>query len=183
MESVLSNNNYITTSFCVYIQMKGYSSHYSSVHTMFKLQWQIGFLEKWNQRKGSIRGSCSLAIAIPVHRHVGHITWTTANTYTTYHPHLWFLAFGPLGFMVIYTFPAPEQFEHLSVLDVDTEWFPPAIAETGSATIRAPVLEQRAHARYPALLHKEKLLKKPKKNLNLFMNTQAEWEEALITSS
>ena len=51
---------------------------------------------------------------------------------------------------MVYTFPAPEQFEHLSVLDVvDTEWFPPAIAETGSDIIREPVLEQRAHARYP----------------------------------
>lgn len=28
------------------------------------------------QSNGSIRGSCSLAINIPVHRHVGHITYT-----------------------------------------------------------------------------------------------------------
>jgi len=35
-----------------------------------------------------MRGSCSLAIAIPVHKHVGHIT-----------------------------FPAPEQLEHRSVVE------------------------------------------------------------------
>lgn len=42
------------------------------------------------QINGSIRGSCSLAIAIPVQRHVGHIT-----------------------------FPEPEQFGHLSVFGAD----------------------------------------------------------------
>lgn len=70
------------------------------------------------------------------------------QTQTIQHPHFWFWAFR-FWFLMVYTFPAPEQFEHLSVLDVDTEWFPPAIAETGSDIIREPVLEQRAHARYP----------------------------------
>lgn len=47
------------------------------------------------------------------------------------------------------TFPAPEQFEHLSVLGGDNGWSPPFSVETGSIRTRDPVLEQRAHARYP----------------------------------
>ena len=48
------------------------------------------------------------------------------------------------------TFPAPEQFEHLSVLGGDRGSSPPFTIATGSIRTRAPVLEQRAQARYPA---------------------------------
>lgn len=47
------------------------------------------------------------------------------------------------------TFPAPEQFGHLSVLGADKGWSPSLNVETGSVSTRAPVLEQRAQARYP----------------------------------
>lgn len=48
------------------------------------------------------------------------------------------------------TFPDPEQFEHLSVLGGDRGWSLPLIVDTGSIRTNAPVLEQRAQARYPA---------------------------------
>lgn len=48
------------------------------------------------------------------------------------------------------TFPAPEQLGHLSVCGVDKGWVPLLAVEAGSAKTSAPVLEQRAHARYPA---------------------------------
>ena len=48
------------------------------------------------------------------------------------------------------TFPDPEQFEHLSVLGGDRGRSPPLTVDTGSVRTNAPVLEQRAHARYPA---------------------------------
>jgi hypothetical protein len=47
------------------------------------------------------------------------------------------------------TLPDPEQFEHLSVLGGDRGWSPPLKVDTGSIRTSAPVLEQRAHARYP----------------------------------
>ena len=52
------------------------------------------------------------------------------------------------------TFPAPEQFEHLSVLGGDRGSSPPFTIATGSIRTRAPVLEQRAQARYPASVNK-----------------------------
>jgi len=45
--------------------------------------------------------------------------------------------------------PDPEQFEHLSVFGGKRGLFPPLIVDTGSIRTSAPVLEQRAHARYP----------------------------------
>ena len=59
-------------------------------------------------------------MAIPVQRHVGHIT-----------------------------LPDPEQFEHLSVFGGERGLSPPLTVDTGSIRTSAPVLEQRAHARYP----------------------------------
>lgn len=105
------------------------------------------------QINGSIRGSCSLAIAIPVQRHVGHITWIFDK---------WFMCnqnlyrgsrLGGTRLFSMYkdpiTFPEPEQFGHLSVFGADKGWSPSLNVETGSVSTRAPVLEQRAHARYP----------------------------------
>lgn len=48
------------------------------------------------------------------------------------------------------TFPEPEQLGHLSVLGGDRGLSAPLIVETGSIRTRAPVLEHRAQARYPA---------------------------------
>lgn len=51
------------------------------------------------------------------------------------------------------TFPAPEQFEHLSVLGGDRGWSPPSMVDTASASTRVPVLEHRAQARYPTKIY------------------------------
>ena len=45
--------------------------------------------------------------------------------------------------------PDPEQFEHLSVFGGERGLSPPLTVDTGSIRTSAPVLEQRAHARYP----------------------------------
>lgn len=45
--------------------------------------------------------------------------------------------------------PDPEQFEHLSVFGGDRGESPPLTVDKGSIRTRAPVFEQRAHARYP----------------------------------
>lgn len=48
-----------------------------------------------------------------------------------------------------FTFPAPEQLEHRSVLGGESGWSPLFNVESGSIRTSDPVLEQRAQARYP----------------------------------
>lgn len=53
-----------------------------------------------------------------------------------------------------FTFPAPEQLEHRSVLGGESGWSPLFNVESGSIRTSDPVLEQRAQARYPVKKNK-----------------------------
>lgn len=56
----------------------------------------------------------------------------------------------PINLNHTLTFPEPEQLGHLSVLGGGRGLSVLLIVETGSIRTRAPVLEHRAQARYPA---------------------------------
>jgi len=68
--------------------------------------------------------------------------------------------------------PDPEQFEHLSVLGGKRGLCPPLIVDTGSIRTSAPVLEQRAHARYPD----------SKSTIHVSTFLQLAWTDRLIKS-
>jgi hypothetical protein len=65
--TVMNNPNTTTHNRCSKEQLFGV--WHSCLHDKMHIHWQC----HW---KGSIRGSCSLARAIPVHKQVGHITCT-----------------------------------------------------------------------------------------------------------
>lgn len=132
------------------------------------------------QSKGSIRGSCSLAISIPVHRQVGHMTcihrrillfpacafqhfnlsfvWTAIEAWIPhcsiirgFKPrHAWSQTSTTVSRQCWYTFPAPEQFGHLWVVGIRRGPSVAASVITGSTLKHTPLAEHLAQAKYPA---------------------------------